>query len=244
MRMICFPIVKSASWIVARIYCLIQLALVILPVLAIFYLSFMPTNPIMTQYFPTGLTGDNYINVFTSARTFKPVANSLEMSLMCVAAGLLITVPVFLISRRAPASKKTRGGKASKAARAGTAALSWLLMLPWCMPASVIAIGLINVFANPSIFSFGTALLGTFEILPIVYKIMSLPLLLTASDVAAAGVQQDCDDASRNLGAGTFRTFLNIAVPAIGPGILSGAILVFVRAMGEYTMPPLHYGVY
>ena len=52
------------------------------------------------------------------------------------------------------------------------------------------------------------------------------------------------EESSRSLGAGKFKTFLNIIVPNMMPGIISGAILVFIRTIGEYTMSALLYGVY
>ena len=117
-------------------------------------------------------------------------------------------------------------------------------MLPWCMPASVIAIDLINVFSAPSVFSLGRPLIGTFEILPVAYAVMALPLLLSSSRVAVGGVRENAEEAARSLGAGPARTFASVVLPAIVPGVLAGAILAFVRTMGEYTMSALLYGVH
>ena len=40
--------------------------------------------------------------------------------------------------------------------------------------------------------------------------------------------------AARTLGMGEFEIFWKVAVPSAKPGILSGTILTFARAMGEY----------
>ena len=73
---------------------------------------------------------------------------------------------------------------------------------------------------------------------------MALPLLLSSNRVAMSGISVTTEEAARSLGAGTFRRFFQIILPNIVSGILSGAILVFVRTMGEYTMSALLYGVY
>ena len=73
---------------------------------------------------------------------------------------------------------------------------------------------------------------------------MALPLLLSSSQVAVGGIRENTEDAARSLGAGPVRTFAQIMLPTIIPGIVSGAILCFVRSMGEYTMSALLYGVY
>ncbi len=208
----------------------VQLVVVLLPVAVIFYLSLMSTQSIMTEVFPTGLTLGNYEAVLTNPRTFRPLGNSLVMALAAVGAGLALTLPVAYASRK---------GKSLPAA-----VLEGLLMLPWCMPASVIAIDLINVFSGPSPFSLGRPLIGTFEILPIAYAVMALPLLLNASRVAVGGVRENAEEAARSLGAGPARTFAQVVLPAIVPGVLAGAILAFVRTMGEYTMSALLYGVH
>jgi iron(III) transport system permease protein len=96
----------------------------------------------------------------------------------------------------------------------------------------------------PSVFAFGKPLIGTFIILPIAYAIAALPLLLNAGRIALGGVSAGTEEASRSLGAGPAGTFARIVLPAVTPGVLSGAILVFVRTMGEYTMSALLYGVY
>lgn len=215
---------------VFTVFVIIQLIIVLLPVATIFYLSFMSTSSIMTDIFPTGFTLANYAQVFTEKRTFQPLGNSLSMSAMAVIAGLIFTVPVAYAARQRKSLPATL--------------LQWLLMLPWCMPASVIAIDLINVFNQPTIFSLGSSLVGTFEILPIAYTIMALPLLLSSSQVAVGGIRENTEDAARSLGAGPVRTFAQIMLPTIIPGIVSGAILCFVRSMGEYTMSALLYGVY
>ena len=143
--------------------------------------------------------------------------NSIKMSALAVAMGLVLTLPAAYLGRRSP-SPLLRTAEA-------------LLMLPWCVPASVIAINLINVFNVPSIFAFGKPLIGTFIILPIAYAIAALPLLLNAGRIALSGVSADTEEASRSLGAGPLGTFARIVLPALTPGVLSGAILVFVRTM-------------
>lgn len=226
------PSLSHASIIktIFTLFVVLQLIIVLLPVVTIFYLSFMSTSSIMTDVFPTGATLANYVQVFTDKRTFQPLGNSLSMSAIAVIVGLLFTIPIAYAARQHKSIPATL--------------LQALLMLPWCMPASVIAIDLINVFNQPTIFSFGYPLVGTFEILPIAYTIMALPLLLSSAQVAVGGIRKNTEDAARSLGAGSLRTFSQIMLPTIVPGILSGAILCFVRSMGEYTMSALLYGVY
>ena len=221
---------KSLFTLLCNILIGIQIIMIILPIIAIIYLSFVSTHSIMTEIFPRDFTLENYTMIFEKTRVLKPIINSIKMSLMAVIAGLIITVPVsYLVVKN--------NNKYNNLAK-------FMIMLPWSMPASVIAVNLINTFNVPNIFSFGETLIGGFYILPIAYTISALPLLFSSNEVAISSVNLGLEEASRSLGAGSFKTFYKIIIPNMMPGIIAGAILVFIRTIGEYTMSALLYGVY
>ena len=216
--------------VVGRIVVLIQILLILLPIAAIIYLSFVSTSSIMQDIFPRSFTLENYLTIFRKKRVLKPLINSLQMSVMAVAAGLVLTVPsAYLIVRR--------GGRAE-------GILRFALMLPSAMPASLVAINLINAFNQKSLFAFGQVLIGGYYIIPIAYVITALPMLLSSNEVAIQGLHPNLEEASRSLGADMGNTFARIILPNIAPGIMAGGILIFIRMIGEYTMSALLYGVH
>ncbi|HOK65652.1 MAG TPA: phosphate ABC transporter permease PstA [Anaerohalosphaeraceae bacterium] len=83
---------------------------------------------------------------------------------------------------------------------------------------------------NPSILSASMTL-----------ALLVLPVIIRASEEAIRAVPQSYKEASLALGAGKFRTFLTVTLPAAGPGILTGIILSLSRAAGE-TAPILFAG--
>ena len=83
--------------------------------------------------------------------------NSLKMSLMAVIAGLIITVPVAYV--------------VTKNNNIHNRLAKFIIMLPWSMPASAIAVNLINTFNQKSIFAFNTTLIGGFYILHIQFML-------------------------------------------------------------------------
>lgn len=208
----------------------LQLLLILLPVASILYLSFMETGSIMKDVFPHAFTLQNYADIFRKPRVFAPVRNSLVMSLMAAAAGLVLTVPSAVLTVR-------RAGKAD-------GLLRLMLMLPSAMPASLLGINLINAFNRRSVFALGQSLVGGFYILPAAYTITALPLLLSSNEIAVRGVHRSMEEASASLGAGMMYTFTHVLLPNIAPGVLAGGILVFIRTVGEYTMSALLYGVH
>lgn len=221
---------NSILAVAGKIVIFIQIILILLPIGAIVYLSFIKTSSIMQDIFPVEFTFDNYLMIFQKPRVLKPLLNSLKMSAMAVAAGLMITVPgsYMIVKYR---------GKLN-------AVFRMLLMLPSMMPASVIAINLINAFNQKSVFAFNQALIGGFYILPIAYTITALPMLLSSNEVAIQGLNKNIEEASKSLGANMIYTFMHVIIPNIAPGIMAGGVLIFIRTIGEYTMSALLYGVY
>jgi phosphate transport system permease protein len=71
--------------------------------------------------------------------------------------------------------------------------------------------------------------------------LLVLPVIIRASEEAIQAVPQTYREAAMGLGAGKFRTFLTVTLPAAGPGILTGIILSVSRAAGE-TAPILFAG--
>lgn len=52
--------------------------------------------------------------------------------------------------------------------------------------------------------------------------------------LALEGVDRKLEQAARTLGASPFRVFMTITLPLTLPGVLTGAILAFARALGEF----------
>ena len=215
---------------VGKTIVLLQILLILLPIITIVYLSFVPTSSIMQDIFPHTFTLENYLMIFQKTRVLKPLINSLKMSAMAVVWGIIITVPSAYMIVKYKGKFHTF--------------LKVLLMLPWTMPASVVAINLINAFSQKSIFAFGNALIGGFYIIPIAYTINSIPLLLNSNEVAIMGLNKNLEEASKSLGANMAHTFLRVITPNIAPGIMAGGVLVLIRTLGEYTMSALLYGVF
>ncbi len=71
--------------------------------------------------------------------------------------------------------------------------------------------------------------------------LLVLPVIIRASEEAIRAVPLTYKEASLSLGAGRFRTFMTVILPAAMPGILTGIILSLSRAAGE-TAPILFTG--
>jgi phosphate transport system permease protein len=71
--------------------------------------------------------------------------------------------------------------------------------------------------------------------------VLTLPVMIRASEEAIRGVPRTYKEASLALGASRFHTFVKVTLPAALPGILTGVILSLSRVAGE-TAPVLFTG--
>ncbi len=64
--------------------------------------------------------------------------------------------------------------------------------------------------------------------------IMAFPLMVRAMRLSLESVDPKLEEAAATLGASRLRVFATITLPLMLPGILTGTILAFAKAMGEF----------
>jgi molybdate transport system permease protein len=64
--------------------------------------------------------------------------------------------------------------------------------------------------------------------------IMGFPLMVRAIRLAIEAVDPRLESAARTLGAGRLRVFFTITLPLAASGVITGALLAFARALGEF----------
>ncbi|MBU2509974.1 iron ABC transporter permease [bacterium] len=201
--------------------------LVLLPVFTIILLSFVKSGSWMVNVFPQEFTLENYIDIATRSRTFSPFLDSVYMSLLAAVLSVVIAVPSSYIIVKTKSKMKWIIGT--------------LVMLPWTMPASAIAINLINAYNEPNFFSFNAVLVGTYLLLPLGYFIKTIPIFVKTTNLSFQNLNESYLEASKSLGASQMQTFQRITLSIISPGVLAGVLLVFVRSIGEYNLSAFLY---
>ena len=64
--------------------------------------------------------------------------------------------------------------------------------------------------------------------------VMAFPLMVRAIRLAFEAVDPGLEEAAATLGAPRWRVFMTVTLPLILPGVLTGAVLAFAKAMGEF----------
>ena len=115
------------------------------------------------------------------------------------------------------------------------------LTLPYAVPGTVVAVALILAFNRPLLSGVPAMLVGTFWILPLAYFVREYPVVIRSVAASLEGMDSSLLEAASGLGAGPFRRFRSVALPALLPGILSGGVLVLIGSLGEFVSSILLY---
>ncbi len=122
----------------------------------------------------------------------------------------------------------------------GKDVLEVILLLPMILPPSVVGYGLLILIGKRGIIgkflydTFGIRLIFTWVAACIAATIVSLPLMYQSCKSAFLKVDPCLEEAARSLGANKRKVFWKISIPLALPGILSGVVLAFARALGEF----------
>lgn len=114
------------------------------------------------------------------------------------------------------------------------------LLLPIVLPPTVVGFLLIIIFGAGSPVGkfietlFQQPVLFTWWAAVIASTIVAFPLMYQSCKTGFMTVDSDIEDAARVDGAGEWKVFLFIALPLSIKAIVSGSILAFARALGEF----------
>jgi iron(III) transport system permease protein len=99
-------------------------------------------------------------------------------------------------------------------------------------------VGMLNHLAR-DLFGIEDALLNVNNLFGIIWVtgIFFTPLVYLFVVGSLRRMDPSLEDSARVTGAGLFRTTLTVTLPLAAPGILSGAIIVFVTSAGEFGVP-------
>lgn len=115
-----------------------------------------------------------------------------------------------------------------------------LLILPMILPPSVTGCLLLIAFGKRGVIgaflmeSFGIQIVFTWVGAAIAACIVSLPLMYQNAKSAFISIDPIYEKAAQTLGSSEWKIFRTVLFPLAWPGIISGVILSFARAIGEF----------
>lgn len=108
----------------------------------------------------------------------------------------------------------------------GKGVIDALLYIPVVIPEIVLGISLL------SLFSLTQVPMGLFSLI-LAHVTFSIPFVVFTVKARLFGFDKSIEEASMDLGANKTATFINVTLPIIFPGILSGAVLAFTLSIDD-----------
>jgi len=196
---------------------------VILPTVTIFMVGTLKTYGL--EFTPENMTLDNlkYI-LFSWKMTKDAIFNSFFLSL----GAAFVTMIVGTLISYVIVKMKVRGKHI----------LEFLGVLPFSVPGTVIALGVILMWSG----KFGINLYNTAWIIFVAYIARYMAFSLKSNSAALEQVHDSLEEAARSCGATHWQALKDIVIPLIKPGMAAAFFLIFLPALHELTTSVLLYG--
>ncbi len=165
--------------------------------------------------------------VFSNEKTLGGIKLSFILSAVAAALACLIVIVAcnYIF--------KKRGKKMS-------AIVEYALLFPWLLPTILICYSFRTYFNSDTVWYVGNQNLyfGKYVRILIIlaYTVVKLPFSLRMIKAAFYAIDEELEDAARNLGSSGLRTFLQVKLPIILPSVLAVFALNFNALFTEYDM--------
>ena len=243
-------ITSPVANVLAHIYAYVLFVIYMTPVVMIVLFSFQTYKAIrmrtldLSQWTMLNYFGSRDYEYLTSRGTYKLrkgaisglFANDATMGgiklsfvLSAVAAALACLIVVVACSYIFKNRKKLSGK-----------ALEYSLLFPWLLPTILICYSYRTFFNSESIFYVGGKNLYYAEnvrlLIILAYTVTKLPFSLRMIKASFYAIDEELEDAARNLGSSPLWTFLKVKLPIILPSVLAVFALNFNALFTEYDM--------
>lgn len=205
------------------IFCLVYIGFtIVLPTVVIFLVGGLKTYGLPFTWDNLSLSNYKYIlfdyNVTRDA-IWNSVTLGLSAAVITMFAGVMISYVIVKM--------KVRGKRI----------LEFLGMLPFSVPGSVIALGVILAWSG----QFGINLYNTVWIILVAYIARYMAFSLKANSAALEQVHDSLVEAARSCGATMWQSLKDIVLPLVRPGMLAAFFLIFLPSLRELTVSIMLY---
>lgn len=204
---------RKSPW--APIYLTALLVLMYLPIAAVVVYSFNAN----ASRFPNEFTGFSLQYYKALFRDTKGLLAALKTSLVLALCSCGVSMVIGTLGAVGMTRRKFRG----------QGALETLSMLPIMIPEIILGMAFLAVF---------TAVGLKFGMLTLILAHVTFctPYIFINVKGRLAGMDPSLEEASRDLGASPVRTFWEVTLPLILPGVLSGVMLAFAMSLDDFVI--------
>jgi len=214
--------------VLAHILAWTMFVIYMLPVACVIFASFFTSLAIETYNFTAdAFTLENYIAVFTQRNALRPYIVSIVYSIVAALAAALICT---LVARIALKRQHKLDG-----------IFEYGVLVPWMLPTTFIALGVLYTFNEPRWFVGDKILIGTVWAMLISYIVVKLPFSFRMIRAAFFSLDDNLEEAAKTMGAKPVYTMIRVILPVILPTVLSVVALNFNALLSEYDLSVFLY---
>ncbi len=219
---------SPAANIIAHIAAYGMFIIYMLPICFVILFSFCDALSIKTSTLSlSSFTLQNYIALFTKQDAFRPYLVSIVYSVAAaLIAGLICVVTARLVL---------------KSKRKADSLFEYGLLIPWLLPTTFIALGLMFTYDTPRLLVGNKVLIGSIWIMLIAYVVVKLPFSFRMIRAAFFGVEDSLEEAARTMGAKPVYTLFKVILPVILPTVMSVVALNFNALLSDYDLSVFLY---
>lgn len=127
----------------------------------------------------------------------------------------------------------------------GRGLVEGVILLPVVLPPTVVGYALLVLFGAQGPLGQwlgGYSIAFRFEGAVLAAVVVALPMLYLPAKAGFASVERELEDVATLMGANRWQTFWHVSVPLARRGLLSGVVLAFARALGEFGATVMVFG--
>ncbi|GLU88346.1 MULTISPECIES: ABC transporter permease [Agromyces] len=193
-----------------RLWAILVAVLLVAPLLVVVPISFAEKRSF--KFPPDGLSVDWYVNLFTDQRWTSAIGTSILV-------GVLVTLICTVLGTAAALGIHRLGGRVAALA-------TGVLVAPMIVPGIVSAVAIYSVYLR-------WQLTGNLLGFLLAHTVLAIPFVIVTVTSSLSTTDPMLERAAASLGAGPWRTFVRVTLPAIAPGVGAGALFAFVTSFDE-----------
>jgi spermidine/putrescine transport system permease protein len=199
---------------------------------AIFLALYIPIVTLVAFSFNTdkrgiiwrGFTFDNYVKAWHNQGLFDAMVNSITIAIFSTIISTIIgtMVAILLWRYKFPFKGPYEG----------------MMALPIVIPEICMGVALLLFFTNTGMMNMAVVAPWPLNLINIIiaHVAFSFPFVAVVVRSRLVGFNKQLEEASKDLGASEWQTFVNVLVPFMMPGLVAGALLAFTLSLDDFVI--------
>nr|WP_228446081.1 ABC transporter permease [Terricaulis silvestris] len=169
-----------------------------------------------------GFTTDWYVKAFNNDSLLQAFINSLMIAFFCTVISVILgaLAAVMLWRFRFPGKTVVEGSMA----------------LPIVVPEICLGVAMLVFFARVMPWPMGLPWPLNLGAITIAHVSFAFPFVATVVRARLSSFNRELEEAAKDLGASEWRTFWDVLVPHMQPGLIAGALLAFTLSLDDFVI--------